>query len=566
MKIQVTGESGLDEITVNGGQQSRIVDVTAALVFSVNGRTGAVTGLAEASALEAHESADDPHGDRAYARDLVEGWRNVKLPPFNAAGDGVTDDTAALQAAIDAGGITYLPPGVYVTSTLEARLGMVLRGLTRSAYAYPVPGTQSSTLKLRSGTNGHLIHAGDGVNNVQISDLAFDGNKANNTAGDVIRLDPASAQDTSWHIHDCYLDYAPHDGISVGSGRQAVKVNRTWIMRSTNNGITLNGADAGLDTVLIGLSGANGVYIGGWVEHLSNCDIWSSENNGVVCDNVNQVSLVNCGIDRHKQAGLVVQNGGAVSVVGCAFHSNSQQANNTYPHISITGGAVSVVATQFGTDGLANNPDWAIRSTGSVAVLDWANRVLTGSTVQGYISNPGVVQNASGGSISLPAGTQVNIGGSGSPAAFAAKGAATGDFAFASRVGTDTSSRFAVNMAGTHTWGSGTATDVTLSRDIANRLSLSTADFRIGTAGRGLMVAEGSNAKGGTATLNGTTAVTIANTSVTATSRIQLTIQAPGGTVGAPYVSARTAGASFQIKSTVVGDTSTVAYFIVEPA
>ena len=565
MKVQVTGENA-PSVAVDG-RRGVVIEARVGPVSSVNGRGGAVTGLAEADDVVA-KTGGTITGDLTVTGNLnangVTNWINIKRA--GAVGDGVTDDTATIQAAIDTGKPIYFPPGVYLVGTLEAKLGTVLIGSMRSAYAYPVPAAQSSTLKLKSGTNGNLLHAATGINNVQISNLAFDGNKAGNTSGDIIHLDAATAQDTSWHIADCYLDNAAHDGLYIGSGRQAVKANRTWIMRSANNGITLNGADAGLDTVLIGLSGANGIYIGGWVEHLSNCDIWSSESNGVVCDNVNQVTLANCGIDRHKQAGLVVQNGGAVSVIGCMFHSNSQQTNNTYPHISVTGGAITVIGTQFGYDGLTNNPDWAIKPVGSVAVLDWGNRVLSSSTVQGYISDVSKVQNASGGSISLPAATQVNIGGSGSPAAFAMKGSATGDFAFSTRVGSDTSSRYSVNAAGTQTWGSGTATDVTLARDIANRLSLSTSDLRIGTAGRGLMVAEGSNAKMGLATLAAGT-VTVATTAVTANSRIFLTGQGDtAGTEGWLRVSARTAGTNFTITSSSGTDTSTVAWMIVEPA
>jgi hypothetical protein len=84
-------------------------------------------------------------------------------------------------------------------------------------------------------------------------------------------------------------------------------------------------------------------------------------------------------------------------------------------------------------------------------------------------------------------------------------------------------------------------------------------------AGNGIKIAEGSNAKQGTLTLNGTTAVVVSNTSVTANSRIFLTTNLGAGTVGAPYVSARTPGTSFSVKSTIAGDTSTVAYFITEP-
>ncbi len=81
----------------------------------------------------------------------------------------------------------------------------------------------------------------------------------------------------------------------------------------------------------------------------------------------------------------------------------------------------------------------------------------------------------------------------------------------------------------------------------------------------GFRAAEGGNAKQGTGVLVAGT-VTIANTSVTANSRIFLTTQTPGGTPGALYVSARTAGTSFNVTSTNGADTSTFAYEIFEPA
>lgn len=83
--------------------------------------------------------------------------------------------------------------------------------------------------------------------------------------------------------------------------------------------------------------------------------------------------------------------------------------------------------------------------------------------------------------------------------------------------------------------------------------------------GGGFRVLEGANSKQGVATLVGGT-VTVANASVTANSRIFLSTQSPGGAVGHPYVSARTAGTSFTITSTSGTDTSTIAYEIFEPA
>ena len=63
---------------------------------------------------------------------------NVKLPPYNAVGNGVTDDTAAIQAAVDAalstGGIVFFPLGTYSYSALLLPnvSGLSLVGASRS--------------------------------------------------------------------------------------------------------------------------------------------------------------------------------------------------------------------------------------------------------------------------------------------------------------------------------------------------------------------------------------------------------------------------------------------------
>lgn len=83
-------------------------------------------------------------------------------------------------------------------------------------------------------------------------------------------------------------------------------------------------------------------------------------------------------------------------------------------------------------------------------------------------------------------------------------------------------------------------------------------------AGEGLRVTEGTNLFMGVATLVAG-AVTVANTSVTANSRIFYNIQSPGGTPGFLHISARVAGTSFTITSSSGTDTSVVAWTIVEP-
>jgi hypothetical protein len=71
-------------------------------------------------------------------------------------------------------------------------------------------------------------------------------------------------------------------------------------------------------------------------------------------------------------------------------------------------------------------------------------------------------------------------------------------------------------------------------------------------------------ARSGTAVLVAGT-VTVNDASITTDSRILLTANVPGGTPGFLHVSARSVGVSFTITSSSATDTSTVAYFILEP-
>ena len=78
------------------------------------------------------------HGDRDVSGARRPRLVNVKQPPFGAAGDGATDDTAALRRAIDSveaeGGVVYLPDGDYrVSGVLFVHgSGTVLRGESRA--------------------------------------------------------------------------------------------------------------------------------------------------------------------------------------------------------------------------------------------------------------------------------------------------------------------------------------------------------------------------------------------------------------------------------------------------
>jgi len=78
----------------------------------------------------------------------------------------------------------------------------------------------------------------------------------------------------------------------------------------------------------------------------------------------------------------------------------------------------------------------------------------------------------------------------------------------------------------------------------------------------GLIMKSGTGARAGTATLVAGT-VTVTNTSVSASTRIFLTVRTTGGTLGTLSYTL-SAGASFTINSSSASDTSTVTYFLIE--
>ena len=128
-------------------------------------------------------------------------WTRIQGASFNVAdygavGDGVTDDTAAIQNALNdananGGGVVALGPHTYLTGTLTLYSFVDLRGA----------GISATTLKLKTGANADLVWGGSanaalisiqaawgagstgGLANWGLYDLTLDGNKAGQTAG-----------------------------------------------------------------------------------------------------------------------------------------------------------------------------------------------------------------------------------------------------------------------------------------------------------------------------------------------------------------------------------------------
>ena len=106
---------------------------------------------------------------------------NVKA--YGAAGNDSTDDTTAIQAALDAaeaagGGTIVFPYGTYVCTTLNTPSNVHWKALGCSGENY-LYGTR---IKLKANTAASLINM-DNATSVKFEGIRFDGNKANQTTG-----------------------------------------------------------------------------------------------------------------------------------------------------------------------------------------------------------------------------------------------------------------------------------------------------------------------------------------------------------------------------------------------
>jgi Pectate lyase superfamily protein len=174
---------------------------------------------------------------------------DVQHPAYGAVGDGVTDDRAAIQAAIDAaaatgGGTVYFPP------TRDSY--RVTRKSTADPYALLVPSNvrltghrSASRIQLAAGqADGTAVIQLRNVENVQIDHLTIDGNAASQPTGALnmhgILVNP-NAGEVSRHvsIHDCDLMNCVGSMICSGYRLEDVRVERCRFEGGRKSGIEL---------------------------------------------------------------------------------------------------------------------------------------------------------------------------------------------------------------------------------------------------------------------------------------------------------------------------------------
>jgi hypothetical protein len=154
--------------TVPGqGAAYRVASFSHGLTVPGLGQVGATKTVMRAEPVAASPS---PHAPAIRALPAVAEWFNVRA--LGAKGDNTTDDTAAIQKAIDTHRVVYFPTGFYVvTDTLRMRSDTVLIGLHPSLTQIVLPdrtpayhGVGAPKALVASASGGDAIVSGLGLN------------------------------------------------------------------------------------------------------------------------------------------------------------------------------------------------------------------------------------------------------------------------------------------------------------------------------------------------------------------------------------------------------------------
>lgn len=373
---------------------------------------------------------------------------------YGAAGNGTSDDTTAVQAAITAvgaagGGVCYFPAGTYkLTSALSVPNLVSLIGA----------GPGASVLSQTSTTANAITYNPTTLAYVSVQNLTLQGPGSGSGVGLLLEANSGTASVTSCSVQDLTISGFGSHGLEIVSG-----------------------VGCSVSTVNVASVGGHGIYVsGGTGLSLSGCYVngSTSTQQGFNLTGASHASLTGCRAYK-TGGGFLISGGSTNAVVGCGADTITAQAGQDGTGFKITSGVSHSLTTCY--------------STGGNAVAFWA----TGSTVAALIE--GVQETAPGGSAT--ASIKVDTGSTATVIDYSVVTATS----FAANTATVLSGNtLSVPTTGTSTLGAVSATNVTASGTLGV-----TGTSTLGTVNAGAVSASGTLGVTGTSTLAGVNATNV---------------------------------------------------------
>ena len=224
---------------------------------------------------------------------------------FGAKGDGKTDDSTALQRALDAagesGGAVFVPSGVYLCADLKMRANTALLGAP--TWDYHVPG----------GTALRLAHAGakclldiTEAPGATIDGLGFDGsNLGQGVHGIFLNKPDYGKHEDAFRIERCQVARFTGDGVNL---------TRAWCFSVRHNMLAYNRGDG------LRLRGWDGFLEDNWFSGNDRAGFAARDENASVTFTANRVewngeeNVLICGGDGYQLTGNFIDRAGTCGI------------------------------------------------------------------------------------------------------------------------------------------------------------------------------------------------------------------------------------------------------------
>lgn len=356
-----------------------------------------------------------------------------RLPFFNVKNYGAkgdyngttgTDDTAAIQAALDAcdtalGGVVYFPQGIYLSGPLTAHANTILQGVGPDL-SY---NSRGSRLRLKDASNAPLFTiAWGGATSVRWYDLHLEGANAGQAAtshGIYFQEWPAVTSQTyaQSHIVRCHIKGFRDAGVWVGKGWEGVFVTDSFASNNLGDGVRLEASDCTVDNCHILSNGGDGVRLGGSSNAVLGCGSISGNTGHGVSVRTGGVSattftqgafvadhqIADNHIDRNYSHGVYVQGANvrvSDNIVGANSRSGSGNFSNVYFESTLSDASasfgLSATDNTFINLGDAWAPAYHLNINGTSTVVTTGGNTF--DTTAGSVSVAAYPASGSGGS------------------------------------------------------------------------------------------------------------------------------------------------------------------------
>ena len=282
----------------------------------------------------------------------------VSVLSYGARGDGITNDTDAINSAMSActngkipnnGCTLYFPAGVYVTTGLTLRSYITLKG----------DGWGTSVIRLKSQTASDVLTAPIDAFNFSIQSLTVDGNSGSGGTGNCLSVAPTGTGPAEWntankrtaavnaqkwgHVEEVMFSHCSADGVHINEFNYMLFFDNFYAFDNGVYGLYTQGTNSGFSNFQIERNGTAGIHVDGANDRFTSGEvIWNGTRNnaeaGVYVSGARNIIMAVETEDNYTNG--FVDKGVDNEFIGCVSDSNGYAPNNTSVSSRVASGFV----------------------------------------------------------------------------------------------------------------------------------------------------------------------------------------------------------------------------------